>query len=149
MSSFEYLYEGPIISAGERLWNIIQKRRNPERLYWAFERKNSIDIGERANALYILHTNYKYGWTVEENETLSNEYLKQAADLGHAQACYDVARTFFETSNFNQALLYVNIGLEKIEDFSFDCEENDYIQKSLEKRLQTLSTSCKSRIPSF
>src|SRR6185437_9168455 len=136
-------------SAGESLWNTVYDdqiyRRSVDRLNWAIKNLESKIPGVRANALNICARYYDYGWSVKEDSERSKRYLREAAELGHGQACYDLARSslYLDGGLIDEAEAIIKVGLNHINDESFNCRKDDYVQKELEVPLQQLLLVCK------
>jgi len=73
-----------------------------------------------AKALYILAIYHKDGRGVKQNPHQARRYYQQAAEQGHAGACYELARAYLEGNsllgvdhpNFDLAKKYADKGIE-------------------------------------
>lgn len=114
-----------------------------QRLKWAKEHQEDPNDGIKANAYYILSRYYRYGWAnVTSNVEFANKYLEESANLGHTQACYDIARIFFDYGNSDKALFYINKGLTRINDHDFDCAVISHSQNAMKHDLESLVMIC-------
>ena len=117
-----------------------------QRLKWAKEHQEDLNYGIKANAYYILSTYYRYGWAdVADGAELADRYLEGSANLGHTQACCDIARIFMEHGNSDKALSFVKKGLARINDQCFDCAIIGHRQNSMKHDLESLVMICVSR----
>lgn len=68
---------------------------------------------EKAKALYEKGFDYEYGITKTVDRTLADKFLKEAADLGHADALFFLAMNAVESGDLEQARAYADsaIGL--------------------------------------
>ena len=77
-------------------------------------------------AAYILATHYRYGLCgTKADPELSRYYYMQAAERGHAGACYELARLHLQGHSFmgieqdvGSAQKYANKGLKETEEFN-------------------------------
>ena len=67
---------------------------------------------EKANALYEEGFDYEYGITKTVDRTLADKFLKEAADLGHADALFFLGMNAVESGDLEQARAYVNSAIE-------------------------------------
>ena len=67
---------------------------------------------EKANALYEKGFDYEYGITKTVDRTLADKFLKEAADLGHADALFFLAMNAVENGNLEQARAYADSAIE-------------------------------------
>lgn len=67
---------------------------------------------EKAKALYEKGFDYEYGITKTVDRTLADKFLKEAADLGHADALFFLAMNAVENGNLEQARAYINSAIE-------------------------------------
>ena len=67
---------------------------------------------EKANALYEEGFDYEYGITKTVDRTLADKFLKEAADLGHADALFFLAMNAVENGNLEQARAYADSAIE-------------------------------------
>ena len=67
---------------------------------------------EKANALYEKGFDYEYGITKTVDRTLANKFLKEAADLGHADALFFLGMNAVESGDLEQARAYINSAIE-------------------------------------
>lgn len=128
-------------SADQELWERTQNN-SISRLVWARSNIGIENQGQRANALHILSTYNRYGWFVKQNAELADKYLEDAARLGHAQACYDIAMRVLENKDIEKALIFVKLGLENIDRPDFDCDKTGHIQKHMKRKLEDLQIVC-------
>lgn len=128
-------------SADQELWDKTHDD-SVRRFKWAKNNKENENVGIRANAFHILSTYYRYGWLVNEDAQLADQYLKDSANLGHARACYDLARRCLEAKDKDLALLYIKKGIENIDESGFDCVETSHNQKSMKNDLEGLQLVC-------
>ena len=68
---------------------------------------------EKANALYEKGFDYEYGITKTVDRTLADKFLKEAADLGHADALFFLAMNAVENGNLEQARAYADSAIER------------------------------------
>ena len=67
---------------------------------------------EKAKALYEKGFDYEYGITKTVDRTLANKFLKEAADLGHADALFFLGMNAVESGDLEQARAYINSAIE-------------------------------------
>ena len=67
---------------------------------------------EKANALYEKGFDYEYGITKTVDRTLADKFLKEAADLGHADALFFLGMNAVESGDLEQARAYINSAIE-------------------------------------
>ena len=67
---------------------------------------------EKAKALYEEGFDYEYGITKMVDRTLADKFLKEAADLGHADAFFFLGMNAVENGNLEQARAYANSAIE-------------------------------------
>ena len=67
---------------------------------------------EKAKALYEKGFDYEYGITKTVDRTLADKFLKEAADLGHADALFFLAMNAVENGDLEQARAYINSAIE-------------------------------------
>ena len=67
---------------------------------------------EKAKALYEKGFDYEYGITKTVDRTLADKFLKEAADLGHADALFFLAMNAVESGDLEQARAYINSAIE-------------------------------------
>ena len=67
---------------------------------------------EKAKALYEKGFDYEYGITKMVDRTLADKFLKEAADLGHADALFFLAMNAVENGNLEQARAYADSAIE-------------------------------------
>ena len=67
---------------------------------------------EKAKALYEKGFDYEYGITKTVDRTLADKFLKEAADLGHADALFFLGMNAVENGNLEQARAYANSAIE-------------------------------------
>ena len=67
---------------------------------------------EKANALYEEGFDYEYGITKTVERTLADKFLKEAADLGHADALFFLGMNAVESGDLEQARAYINSAIE-------------------------------------
>lgn len=67
---------------------------------------------EKAKALYEKGFDYEYGITKMVDRTLADKFLKEAADLGHADALFFLGMNAVENGNLEQARAYANSAIE-------------------------------------
>ena len=67
---------------------------------------------EKAKALYEKGFDYEYGITKTVDRTLANKFLKEAADLGHADALFFLAMNAVESGDLEQARAYADSAIE-------------------------------------
>ena len=67
---------------------------------------------EKAKALYEKGFDYEYGITKTVDRTLANKFLKEAADLGHADALFFLAMNAVESGDLEQARAYADSTIE-------------------------------------
>lgn len=134
-------------SADQALWERSQQDSlNRLKLAQNLLRKASpCTKGEKANALLVLSTYYRAGWFVEANSDYADQCLKGAAELGHSQACFELARRHLGKGEKEEALFYVKKGLEKIDDESFNSELTSHTQSSMKDTLSGLEKICKMK----
>lgn len=63
---------------------------------------------EKAKALYEKGFDYEYGITKTVDRTLANKFLKEAADLGHADALFFLGMNTVENGELEQARVYAD-----------------------------------------
>ena len=68
---------------------------------------------EKAKALYEKGFDYEYGITKNVDRTLADKFLKEAADLGHADALFFLAMNAVENGNLEQARAYADSAIER------------------------------------
>ena len=68
---------------------------------------------EKAKALYEKGFDYEYGITKTVDRTLANKFLKEAADLGHADALFFLAMNAVESGDLEQAKAYADSAIER------------------------------------
>ena len=68
---------------------------------------------EKAKALYEKGFDYEYGITKTVDRTLANKFLKEAADLGHADALFFLAMNAVESGDLEQARAYADSAIER------------------------------------
>ena len=68
---------------------------------------------EKAKALYEKGFDYEYGITKTVDRTLADKFLKEAADLGHADALFFLAMNAVENGNLEQARAYADSAIER------------------------------------
>ncbi|WP_314285495.1 tetratricopeptide repeat protein [Haemophilus sputorum] len=68
---------------------------------------------EKAKALYEKGFDYEYGITKTVDRTLADKFLKEAADLGHADALFFLAMNAVESGNLEQARAYADSAIER------------------------------------
>ena len=68
---------------------------------------------EKAKALYEEGFDYEYGITKMVDRTLADKFLKEAADLGHADALFFLAMNAVENGNLEQARAYADSAIER------------------------------------
>ena len=67
---------------------------------------------EKAKALYEKGFDYEYGITKTVDRTLADKFLKEAADLGHADALFFLGMNAVESDDLEQARAYINSAIE-------------------------------------
>lgn len=67
---------------------------------------------EKAKALYEEGFDYEYGITKMVDRTLADKFLKEAADLGHADALFFLGMNAVENGNLEQARAYADSAIE-------------------------------------
>ena len=67
---------------------------------------------EKAKALYEKGFDYEYGITKTVDRTLADKFLKEAADLGHADALFFLAMNEVESGDLEQARVYADSAIE-------------------------------------
>ena len=67
---------------------------------------------EKAKALYEKGFDYEYGITKTVDRTLADKFLKEAADLGHADALFFLAMNAVESGDLEQARAYADSAIE-------------------------------------
>ena len=67
---------------------------------------------EKAKALYEKGFDYEYGITKTVDRTLADKFLKEAADLGHADALFFLGMNAVERSDLEQARAYADSAIE-------------------------------------
>ena len=142
LHGYEKHFLSPSLSADQILWERTQSD-SLNRLRWAREHEQDEKAGIRSNAFHILYTYYSYGWFVDQNTNTAELYLEKSAELGHAQACYDIARRFLENHNTKKALHYIEKGIEHINEVRFNCSITNHDQKSMKDTLEGLKLVCK------
>ena len=68
---------------------------------------------KKAKALYEKGFDYEYGITKTVDRTLADKFLKEAADLGHADALFFLAMNAVENGNLEQARAYADSAIER------------------------------------
>ena len=68
---------------------------------------------EKAKALYEEGFDYEYGITKMVDRTLADKFLKEAADLGHADALFFLGMNAVENGNLEQARAYADSAIER------------------------------------
>lgn len=108
-----------------------------ENAHAIIQNPNSGD-GIKANAFYVLFEYYQYGYGgVTENRALASKCLRKAAQLGHAQACYEFVRRYGQMEPQN-CKLYIETTLKNINDSTFDSVVHK--QKSMESEINALNS---------
>jgi hypothetical protein len=131
-----------------------REREGTERLGWAWKYEESENPGLKSNALLILSEFYRNGWhpRVTLDEVRGYQLLHQAALLGHARACWDMTiHTWYKNKNLEWCRKYLNAGLEHVDDASYDCEREQYVQASWKQALveQLAMRKIRERYPGF
>ena len=67
---------------------------------------------EKAKALYEKGFDYEYGITKTVDRTLADKFLKEAADLGHADALFFLGMNAVESGDLEQARAYADSAIE-------------------------------------
>ena len=67
---------------------------------------------EKAKAIYEKGFDYEYGITKTVDRTLADKFLKEAADLGHADALFFLGMNAVESGDLEQARAYINSAIE-------------------------------------
>ena len=67
---------------------------------------------EKAKALYEKGFDYEYGITKTVDRTLADKFLKEAADLGHADALFFLGMNAVENGELEQARAYADSAIE-------------------------------------
>ena len=67
---------------------------------------------EKAKALYEKGFDYEYGITKTVDRTLADKFLKEAADLGHADALFFLGMNAVESGELEQARAYADSAIE-------------------------------------
>ena len=67
---------------------------------------------EKAKALYEKGFDYEYGITKTVDRTLADKFLKEAADLGHADALFFLGMNAVERGDLEQARAYADSAIE-------------------------------------
>ena len=67
---------------------------------------------EKAKALYEEGFDYEYGITKTVDRTLADKFLKEAADLGHADALFFLGMNAVENGDLEQARAYADSAIE-------------------------------------
>lgn len=67
---------------------------------------------EKAKALYEKGFDYEYGITKTVARTLANKFLKEAADLGHADALFFLGMNAVDNGDLEQARKYADSAIE-------------------------------------
>ena len=67
---------------------------------------------EKAKALYEKGFDYEYGITKTVDRSLADKFLKEAADLGHADALFFLGMNAVESGDLEQAREYINSAIE-------------------------------------
>ena len=67
---------------------------------------------EKAKAFYEKGFDYEYGITKTVDRTLADKFLKEAADLGHADALFFLAMNAVESGDLEQARAYADSAIE-------------------------------------
>ena len=67
---------------------------------------------EKAKALYEKGFDYEYGITKTVDRTLANKFLKEAADLGHADALFFLGMNAVDNGDLEQARAYADSAIE-------------------------------------
>ena len=68
---------------------------------------------EKAKALYEKGFDYEYGITKTVDRTLADKFLKEAADLGHADAFFFLGMNAVENGNLEEARAYADSAIER------------------------------------
>ena len=68
---------------------------------------------EKAKALYEKGFDYEYGITKTVDRTLADKFLKEAADLGQADALFFLAMNAVESGELEQARAYADSAIER------------------------------------
>ena len=68
---------------------------------------------EKAKALYEKGFDYEYGITKTVDRTLADKFLKEAADLGHADALFFLGMNAVESGDLEQARAYAGSAIER------------------------------------
>ena len=67
---------------------------------------------EKAKAFYEKGFDYKYGITKKVDRTLADKFLKEAADLGHADALFFLGMNAVDNGDLEQARAYADSAIE-------------------------------------
>ena len=91
---------------------------------------------EKAKALYEKGFDYEYGITKNVDRTLANKFLKEAADLGHADALFFLGMNTVENGELEQARVYADsaiaLGNETGKYILAEISEQEYLGDSEE-----------------
>ena len=91
---------------------------------------------EKAKALYEKGFDYEYGITKTVDRTLANKFLKEAADLGHADALFFLGMNTVENGELEQARVYADsaiaLGNETGKYILAEISEQEYLGDSEE-----------------
>ena len=91
---------------------------------------------EKAEALYEEGFDYEYGITKMVDRTLADKFLKEAADLGHADALFFLAMNAVESGDLEQARVYADsaiaLGNEAGKYILVEISEQEYLGDSEE-----------------
>jgi TPR repeat protein len=111
---------------------------------WVDVAQNDLNLKIRSNAYYVLSYYYEFAWFVPKDLDKARHFLEQAASLGHAEACYELARKFLleRANEEGRALFWIHQGLSQVDDESFNCGRINYIQGSLKEDLEALKKIC-------
>lgn len=105
--------------------------------------ENPID-GIRANALLVFSVYYRDERFFDPDYEFAKQCLKESAELGHSQACFEMARKHLGKNENAKALYYVKRGLEKIDDQSFNSTLTSHNQGSIKNTLLGLKKICQN-----
>lgn len=111
---------------------------------WVDASQHDLNLKVRSNAYFVLSYYYEFAWFVPKDLTQARYFLEQAANLGHAAACYELARKFLleKHNEEGRALWWINQGLNQIDDETFNCKIINYTQCELKEDLEALKKIC-------
>ncbi len=109
----------------------------------AFQEAKSDKI-ESASGKYVLAIHYLHGWGVNQDYKTSIQLYKEAADKGHAGACYELAKFYLQghsraniEKDIDIAEQYTKKGIES--NIKNELDTDNYKQQTYVEQLEGLS----------